>query len=137
MSIVWDTSQIDRALVRLANADLATIPIAGGFTMAGIMAENAPYLTGNLRRSLHPEGVGSWSGPQGDPSADAEHVESVDEQPGMITVEVGTNLEYAPDTEFRSRRPGWAAKSLREGQQPVEEDMAEAARQVIEQAARG
>ena len=125
MAIIWDTSQIDRALVRLANADLAVIPIAGGFTMAGIMAENAPYLTGNLRRSLHPE------------ESHPDNVTTVDQQGNIIEVEVGTNLEYAPDTEFRSRRPGWAAKSLREGEQPVEEDMAEAARQVIEQAARG
>ena len=125
MSIVWDTSQIDRALARLANADLAAIPIAGGFTLAGIMAENAPYLTGNLRRSLHPE------------ESHSDHVTTVDQQGNIIEVQVGTNVEYAADTEFRSSRPGWAAKSLAEGEGPVQEDMAEAARQVIEQAARG
>ena len=67
MAITWDTSQIDRALLRLAKADLAAIPIAGGFTEAGILAEEAPYLTGNLRRSLHPE------------ESHSDHVETVDQ----------------------------------------------------------
>lgn len=125
MTIKWDTSQIDRALQGLAKADLAAIPLAGGFVLSGIMAENAPYLTGNLRRSLHPEETHS------------DHVETVDQQGNIIEVQVGTNVEYAADTEFRSRRPGWAAKSITDGQQPVEEDMAEAAQQVIDQAARG
>ena len=120
MTIRWDSSQVDRALANLAKVDLAAIPLAGGIRLAGIMAENAPVLTGNLRRSLHPE--------EGHP----EHVESVEQTGGVIEVQVGTNLEYAPDTEFRSRRAGWAAKSLREGEGPVQEDMAEAARQIIE-----
>ena len=125
MAITWDTSQIDRALVRLANADLTAIPIAGGFTETGILAEEAPYLTGNLRRSLHPE------------ESHSDHVETVEDQGNIITVEVGTNVEYAADTEFRSRRPGWAARGHALSEGPVQEDMAEAARQVIEQAARG
>ena len=79
----------------------------------------------NLRRSLHPE------------ESHSDHVETVDQQGNIIEVSVGTNLEYASDTEFRSSRPGWAAKSLAEGEGPVQEDMAEAAQQVIDQAARG
>ena len=112
MTIRWDSSQVDRALANLAKADLTAIPLAGGIRLASIMAENAPVLTGNLRRSLHAEEVGQV----GD----------------IIEVQAGTNVEYAPDTEFRSSRPGWAAKSLREAEGPVLEDMAEAARQIIE-----
>ena len=125
MAITWDTSQIDAALMRLANADLAAIPIAGGFTEAGILAEEAPYLTGNLRRSLHPE------------ESHSDHVETVEDQGNIITVEVGTNVEYAADTEFRSSRPGWAARGHALSEGPVLEDMTEAAQQVIDQAARG
>ena len=125
MAITWDTSQIDRALVRLANADLVAIPIAGGFTEAGILAVEAPYLTGNLRRSLHPE------------EQHSDNITTVDQQGNIITVEVGTNVDYAADTEFRSSRPGWAARGHALSEGPVQEDMAEAAQQVIDQAARG
>ena len=125
MTIRWDTSQIDRALANLAKADLTAIPLAGGFVFAGIMAENAPYLTGNLRRSLHPE------------ENHSDHVEGIEDSGNVIEVTTGTNVEYASDTEFRSSRPGWAAKSLAEGEGPVLEDMTEAAQQVIDQAARG
>ena len=111
--------------MRLANADLAAIPIAGGFTEAGILAEEAPFLTGNLRRSLHPE------------EQHPDHVETIEDQGNIITVEVGTNVEYAADTEFRSSRPGWASRGHALSEGPVQEDMAEAAQQVIDQAARG
>ena len=123
MTIRWDTSQVDRALANLGALDLEVIPLAGGIRLAGIMAGNAPVLTGNLRRSLHPE------------ESHSEHVESVEQTGAVIEVQVGTNLEYAPETEFRSRRKGWAAKSLREGEAPALEDMAEAAQQIIEAAA--
>ena len=115
MTIRWDSSEVDRALANLAKVDLTAIPLAGGIRLAGIMAGNAPVLTGNLRRSLHAESA---------------------EQTGVIIeVQVGTNLEYAPATEFRSSKAGWFAKSLREGEGPAQEDMAEAARQIIEGAA--
>ena len=124
MTIRWDTSQVDRALANLGAVGLGSYPADREvFGWRASWPGMPPVLTGNLRRSLHPE------------ESHPEHVESVEQTGAVIEVQVGTNLEYAPDTEFRSRKAGWAAQSLREGEAPALEDMAEAARQIIEAAA--
>ena len=107
MGLTFDTSEVDRALAKLLAQDTTPIVAAGADVVAEHWREGAPVNSGNLRDGIYGQTVSPTEG------------------------EAGAVAPYAPDTEFRSSKPGWAAASTAAATEPAIEAMGEAAADLI------
>lgn len=100
------TLQGDEALGRqLAALDRATrgkalknALVSGALLVVNDAKGRAPYVTGNLRRSIHVGGEGSVGGLDGDTTGTDIGGQAVGRN--SVEVSVGTNVEYAARLEF-------------------------------------
>ena len=113
MGLTFDTSEVDRALAKLLAQDTTPIVAAGADVVAEHWREGAPVKSGNLRDGIYGQTL------------------------TPTEAEAGATAPYAPDTEFRSSKPGWAAASTAVATEPAIEAMAEAAADVIDDVLQG
>lgn len=104
VSFKLDDSELRIAVRRLgrqvSDRNIERSLAAGGFEIANVAKENAPYLDGILRQSLH---VGGWNARPGQGAEPQEYHDDIKgngKVGGAVQVLVGTNLVYAPMQEF-------------------------------------
>ena len=107
MGLVFNTTQVDAALRKLAMMDTTPVMQAGVDELAERWRERAPVLSGNLKEGIYGE------------------VRTPTE------AEAGAVAVYAPDTEFRSSKPGWASGGTADAAEPAAEAMRVAAAQLL------
>ena len=91
-----------RAMDRATRGELLSRALVSGALLIVNQAKrNAPYETGNLRRSLHVGGEGSSGGLEGDTTG--TDIGGQESGRDYAEVSVGTNVEYAPHQEFGTR----------------------------------
>ena len=107
MGLTFDTRQVDAALRKLAAMDTSAVVAAGADVVADHWRERAPVASGNLRDDIYAQTLSPTEG------------------------EAGAIAPYAPDTEFRSSRPGWASGATSDAVDPATEAMRVAAAQLL------
>jgi len=111
--------------------------LAGGWVVANAARNAAPYLTGNLARSIHPEPVvpGHANLRIVEAGVDAATTDTtgltVHEAPGEIAVIVGTNVIYAARQEFLHDHP-YLRPALYGNEAKVNDEVALAIRRLTE-----
>ena len=108
MGLKFNTTEVDAALAKLLQADWTPALDTGAGVLRQSMSDHAPVASGELRDTMY----STVTGP--------------------LTPEAGSELPYAPDTEFRSSRPGWAAAALVDSVEGVEQAVAVEAAVVLE-----
>lgn len=79
--------------------------VSGALLIANQAKRNAPYRTGNLRRSIHIGGEGASGGLEGNTTGTDIGGQEIGRD--YAEVSVGTNVDYAPHQEFgTARQPG-------------------------------
>lgn len=108
---VKGAASLDRKLANLAKqADGETLKralIAGGLLIQNRAKANAPYITGNLRRSIHIGGAEELN-PEGANVSERTQTPVPEPEVGKygVAVYVGTDVEYAAPVELgTARRP--------------------------------
>ena len=107
MGLTFDTTEVDAALRKLLAADTTPVVQAGADVVADFWREGAPVQTGELKGGIYSQTLTPTEG------------------------EAGAVAPYAPDTEFRSSRPGWAAASTAVSTDPAIEAMGVAAAELL------
>jgi HK97 gp10 family phage protein len=117
--------------------------VAGALIVQNAAKERAPYVTGNLRRSIHigghedlnPDGLGDIVDRSG------TRVPRPEVGPHKVTVYVGTDVNYAAAVEYGSddgKRRGkpYLRPAMDENKRAVQEEVAAALRDLIDAAVR-
>ena len=99
MGLKFDTTEVDAALAKLLQADWTPALDAGAGVLRQSMSDHAPVASGELKDTMYSQVT------------------------GPLTAKAGSELPYAPDTEFRSSRPGWAAAATAAATDPAIEAM--------------
>jgi len=126
---------------------LAAALVAGGFVVSNAAKTDAPYLTGNLRRSIHiatktaditkPEKKGGGGLEQGIQSErEVQRVADTLKKKGKAEILVGTNVVYAAVQEFLHHPPGYLRPALDNNRQEVHDEVQRAIAMILEKAKR-
>ena len=126
-----------------AYKSLAAALVAGGFVVSNAAKTDAPYLTGNLRRSIHiatktaditkPEKKGGGGIEQGIQSTrEVQRVADTLKAKGKAEILVGTNVDYAAPQEFLHR--AYLRPALDNNRQEVQDEVRRAIAMVIKKA---
>ena len=110
MGLTFDAREVEAALRKLAAMDTTPVVQAGADIVAEAWRERAPVLSGNLKDGIYSQVLTPTEG------------------------EAGAVAPYAPDTEFRSSRPGWASGGTADAVEPATEAMRVAAAEAIRNA---
>jgi len=122
---------------------LAASLIAGTFVVSNAAKTDAPYLTGNLMRSIHTEIDGGGyvtRKQQTDNASQPVEMGAVDRlaamlESGEVKLEVGTDVIYAAVQEFLHDTP-YLRPALDNNKQEVKAEISRAMKQVIAKAGR-
>ena len=107
MGLTFDSREVDAALRKLAALDTTPVVQSGADVVADHWRDRAPVKTGNLLEGIYAQTLSPTEG------------------------EAGATAPYAPDTEFRSSKPGWAAGGTADAADPAVEAMRLAAAQLL------
>ena len=110
MGLQFDSREVDAALRKLAMMDTTPVVAAGAHELAEAWRARAPVLSGNLLEGIYSQTLSPTEG------------------------EAGAVAPYAPDTEFRSSKPGWASGGTADAVEPATEAMRVAAAEAIRNA---